>query len=51
METHSNDKYGIEPHANLPPNAPVPKLFSIFAEKFRIDRADSLKGLIYDFSK
>lgn len=27
---------------DLPPSAPVPKLFSIFAEKLRIDSADSL---------
>lgn len=30
---------------NLPPSAPVPKLFSMFAEKLRIDSADSLKKL------
>lgn len=30
--------------SNLPPSAPVPKLFSIFAEKFRIDNADSLNS-------
>lgn len=28
--------------ASLPPSVPEPKLFSIFAEKFLIDSADSL---------
>lgn len=32
---------------NLPPSAPVPKLFSIFAEKFRIDNADSLNSFFF----
>lgn len=31
----------------LPPRVPEPKLFSIFAEKFLIDSADSLKTFPY----
>lgn len=31
----------------LPPKVPEPKLFSIFAEKFLIDSADSLMILCY----
>lgn len=34
---------------NLPLNAPVPKLFSMFAEKFRIDSADSLNYFLFLF--